>query len=111
MNPKMVFNPSWSAELNELLTAAVVNPAFQTLLLTDAKRALRQGYNGRAVVLTPVERLRVLRVEADNMADFVAQLSAPWPLPKQDTHGRGSAPHITHLSTRLTVWQDIHGRD
>ncbi len=112
MTKKKIFNPSWSAELNELLTAAVVNQAFQQLLLQETHRALREGYNGRAVVLTPAERMRVLRIEAETLADFVAQLSELWSEspPKQNTHGRGGT-QSEQTTLFLAMLQDIHGRD
>lgn len=79
MASRFVFNANWSTGLNQLLTAAVVSEAFQQLLLTDAEEALHQGYRGRVLALTTQERAHVLSIQADDLADFVEQLSALTP--------------------------------
>lgn len=84
-----LFNASWSPGLNELLTAAVVNQAFARLLLQDAGQALKQGYNGRVLMLTPAERARVLRIRASSLSEFVVQLVETDGLQQLPSHGRG----------------------
>ena len=65
---------SLSKNLNRLLSAAVVSPRFQRLLLTDPVAALSAGYNGENFQLTPVEYSAVTSLRVNNVRDFAAQL-------------------------------------
>lgn len=65
---------SLSKNLNRLLSAAVVSPRFQRLLLTDPVAALAAGYNGENFHLTPVEYSAVTSLRVNSVRDFAAQL-------------------------------------
>lgn len=62
-------------ELQRLLSAAAINERFRTLLLTDAARALDEGFFGQSFDLSPEERRRVLSIQARTLAEFAARLS------------------------------------
>jgi hypothetical protein len=101
-------NDSWSAGLRELLAAAVVSLDFQHLLLKDARAALRQGYNGRALALTPVERRQVLMIEAHTLPDFVAQLAEMPPVVARERAYQGGQLAMMPFATAV---QDVFDRD
>lgn len=63
-----------SKNLNRLLSAAVVSPRFQRLLLTDPVAALATGYNGENFHLTPAEYSAVTSLRVNSVRDFAAQL-------------------------------------
>ncbi len=61
-------------ELSRLLTAAVVNPRFCKLLLSDPAKALTNGYNGETFRFAKEERERILSIKAQSLPDFAGQL-------------------------------------
>lgn len=63
-----------SKNLNRLLSAAVVNPRFQQLLLADPITALKMGYNGERFHLTPPEYAVVTSLRANSIREFATQL-------------------------------------
>jgi hypothetical protein len=63
-----------SKNLNRLVCAAVVNPGFQGLLLSDPVAALAAGYNGENFQLTPAEYKAVTSLRVRTVNDFAAQL-------------------------------------
>lgn len=65
---------SLSKNLNRLLSAAVVSPRFQQLLLTDPSTALAMGYNGEKFHLTPPEYAAVTSVRVNSIREFATQL-------------------------------------
>src|SRR5690606_28666155 len=65
---------SLSKNLNRLLSASVVSPWFQSLLLSDPAAALAAGYNGEDFELTPAEYAAVTSLRASTVRDFAAQL-------------------------------------
>lgn len=65
---------SLSKNLNRLLSAAVVSPWFQSLLLSDPAAALAAGYNGEEFLLTPAEYAAVTSLRASTLRDFATQL-------------------------------------
>ena len=65
---------SLSKNLNRLLSAAVVSPRFQQLLLTDPASALAKGYNGEEFHLTPPEYAAVTSLRVNSIRDFATQL-------------------------------------
>ena len=65
---------SLSKNLNRLLSAAVVSPRFQQLLLTDPSAALAMGYNGEKFHLTPPEYAAVTSVRVNSIREFATQL-------------------------------------
>lgn len=54
-------------ELSRLLAAAVVNPAFASLLLDDPETALQQGYQDEAFLLSEEERTLILSIRVDSL--------------------------------------------
>lgn len=65
---------SQSKEINRLLTAAVVNRKFCSLLLADPLQAVTSGYNGETFKLTPEEVQQIRSIQASTLRDFVLQL-------------------------------------
>jgi len=65
-----------SKEINRLLTAAVVNRKFCSLLLSDPLQAVTSGYNGETFALTQEEVQQIRTIEAATLRDFVLQLLA-----------------------------------
>lgn len=63
-----------SHNLNRLLSAAVVSPRFQRLLLADPVAALAAGYNGESFPLTQTEYAAVTSLCVNSLRDFAAQL-------------------------------------
>jgi hypothetical protein len=64
----------WSAELNRLLSAAVVNKRFCQLLLTEPETALGLGFNGESFALSAHEEALVLAIRATTLQSFAQQL-------------------------------------
>jgi len=65
---------SLSGNLNRLLSAAIVNPHFQRLLLTNPVAALAAGYNGETFQLTQAEYAAVTSMCVNTLRDFATQL-------------------------------------
>jgi hypothetical protein len=63
------------SEISRLLTAAVVNQGFCTLLLTNPARALASGYKGEAFRLGAEEQALILSIRAKSLDDFARQLT------------------------------------
>lgn len=63
-----------NAEINRLLTAAVVNRRFCRLLLSNPLAALASGYRGEAFNLNPGEVKRISTIRATSLRDFALQL-------------------------------------
>jgi len=63
-----------SKEINRLLTAAVVNRKFCTLLLTDPIQAITNGYHGEKFALTADEVQQIRSIKAFTLREFVLQL-------------------------------------
>jgi hypothetical protein len=61
-------------ELSRLLTAAVINQDFQTLLLTDPRTALTDGYHGEVFHLKAEEEKLIYSIQASSLSDFAMQL-------------------------------------
>ena len=67
--------PTSGGELSRLLTAAVVNHRFCSLLLTCPERALASGYNGEPFRLAAEDKNLILSIQAKSLADFARQLT------------------------------------
>ncbi len=63
-----------NAEINRLLTAAVVNRRFCRLLLNNPLAALTSGYRGQAFNLNPGDMKRISAIRATSLRDFALQL-------------------------------------
>ncbi len=62
-------------ELSRLINAAVVNPAFRTLLLSRPDVALAMGYNGEPFRLAPDERMEILSAQATSLTFLAKRLT------------------------------------
>ena len=69
-------NPLKNQELSRILSAAVVNSHFRSMLLNDPISAIANGYSGECFSLGEKEQERLQAIRANNLADFAAQLSA-----------------------------------
>lgn len=63
-----------NAEIDRLLTAAVVNRRFCRLLLSNPLAALASGYRGEAFNLNPGEVKQISAIRATTLRDFALQL-------------------------------------
>lgn len=61
-------------EYSRILTAAVINPQFRQLLLTNPGKAIDNGYGGEMFYLAREEKKRVASIRATSLADFASQL-------------------------------------
>ena len=62
-------------ELSRLITAAVVNQEFCSLLLANPAVAVATGYNGEPFDLAMEEQELILSIRATSLADFAKQLT------------------------------------
>ena len=65
---------SCSADLNRLLSAAVVNRRFCRRLLRSPQMAVAEGYDGYLFDLSPRESEAIYTIQATSLADFAQQL-------------------------------------
>jgi hypothetical protein len=70
-----VTHSKMNEEYSRILTAAVVNNQFRTLLLTNPGKAIESGYAGETFYLAREEKKKVAAIRATSLADFAAQLS------------------------------------
>ncbi len=66
---------STSANISRLITAAVVNQGFRSLLLSNPEKALSSGYYGESFRLDGREKELILSIHANNLADFADKVS------------------------------------
>ncbi len=76
-SPTMILHPTGEDYngIHRLLAAAVVSRDFRDLLLSNPEEALREGFQGEAFALSDAERLLLLSIRADSLADFALQVS------------------------------------
>jgi len=65
-----------SANLSRLITAAVINQSFRSLLLSNPEKALTAGYHGESFRLDRDERELVLSIRATSLSDFAVKVAA-----------------------------------
>jgi len=68
--------PARNQELSRILSAAVVNSHFRSMLLNDPASAIACGYSGESFSLGLNEQKKLGAIHASSLADFAAQLSA-----------------------------------
>jgi hypothetical protein len=68
--------PLLNLELSRILTAAVINNHFRSLLLNDPISAIERGYSGESFSLGAEETERLGTIHVGSLSDFAAQLSA-----------------------------------
>lgn len=64
-----------SEEYSRILTAAVINNQFRSLLLANPGKAIENGYAGEMFYLAREEKKKVAAIRATSLADFANQLS------------------------------------
>lgn len=82
--PAMRSSAHLSKNLNRLISAAVVSPRFQRLLLSDPVVALAVGYNGESFQLTPAEYAAVTSMRVGSVRDLAAHLLRILPHPSAE---------------------------
>lgn len=63
-----------SPGLSEVFAAAIVNPTFCRLLLTDPETALKQGYKGGQFTLSAEETELFLSIGTDSLQDLAKMI-------------------------------------
>ena len=63
-----------NADINRVLTAAVISRSFRNSLLNDPAQAIASGYLGEKFHLSSKARQRISSMRAVSLADFAAQL-------------------------------------
>jgi hypothetical protein len=66
---------SSNPEINRLLTAAVINRNFRSMLLNDPAKAIAGGYYGEQFNIGSKAAHQVKSIHATSLADFAAQLA------------------------------------
>ena len=64
-----------SSEYSRILSAAVINSKFRTMLLSDPLKAVSCGYSGEQFSLDRDGKNRLATIHASSLAEFAAQLS------------------------------------
>jgi hypothetical protein len=67
-------NSRANLEYSRILTAAVINPHFRQLLLSNPGKAIDSGYGGERFHLAREEKTHVASIQATSLADFASQL-------------------------------------
>ena len=62
-------------EVSRLLTAAVINQGFRSMLLNDSVKAIAGGYHGEWFHMGSEETHQVTSIHASTLADFATQLA------------------------------------
>jgi hypothetical protein len=67
---------SRNLELSRILTAAIINDHFRSLLLNDPLSAVEKGYSDESFSLEPEEKKKIGNIHSSSLSDFAGQLSA-----------------------------------
>jgi hypothetical protein len=67
--------PSNTPDISRILSAAVINSSFRSMLLSDPARAISNGYSGEKFNLGLAEQKRLSSIRATSLADFANQLA------------------------------------
>ena len=62
-------------EVSRLLTAAVINHSFRSMLLNDPTQAITGGYHGEKFQIGSAETHQVASIHASTLAEFATQLA------------------------------------
>jgi len=62
-------------EVSRLLTAAVINRGFRSMLLNDPAKAIAGGYHGEQFQMGSAEAYQVTSIHASTLAEFAIQLA------------------------------------
>jgi hypothetical protein len=90
-------------ELSRLLTAAIINQEFCSLLLANPAVAMAAGFNGQPFQLTSDDQELVLSIRAISLADFAQQLTARGRRNGNGHHSNGRSHKDTNGNLRGKV--------
>jgi hypothetical protein len=62
-------------EYSRILSAAVINSSFRSMLLSDPAKAIAGGYSGEKFNLGHADQKRLSTIHASSLADFASQLA------------------------------------
>ena len=62
-------------EVSRLLTAAVINHSFRSMLLSNPAKAIAGGYSGEWFQLGSTQKRRVTSIHASTLTEFATQLA------------------------------------
>ena len=62
-------------EYSRILSAAVINSSFRSMLLSDPAKAIANGYSGEKFNLGHADQKRLSSIHANSLADFASQLA------------------------------------
>ncbi len=68
-------NPNRAPEYSRILSAAVINSSFRSMLLSDPAKAIANGYSGEKFNLDHADQKRLSSIHANSLADFASQLA------------------------------------
>jgi hypothetical protein len=68
-------NSSCAPEYSRILSAAVINSSFRSILLSDPAKAIAGGYSGEKFNLGNADQKRLSSIHANSLADFASQLA------------------------------------
>jgi hypothetical protein len=63
------------SEFSRILSAAVINSGFRSMLLSDPAKAVSGGYSGERFNLSRKDKNRLSSIHASSLAEFAAQLA------------------------------------
>ena len=65
-----------TSDINRLLSAAVINRQFRSMLLCDPASAAETGYEGESFSFDHKEKEKLCAIHASSLREFAAQLAA-----------------------------------
>ena len=68
-------SPPHTQEYSRILSAAVINSSFRSMLLANPAKAINSGYSGEKFNLDQAEQNRLSSIHASSLADFANQLA------------------------------------
>jgi hypothetical protein len=66
---------SHTQEYSRILSAAVINSSFRSMLLSNPAKAVSNGYSGEKFNLDHAEQKHLSSIHATSLADFANQLA------------------------------------
>ena len=68
-------NSACTPEYSRILSAAVINSSFRSMLLSDPAKAIAGGYSGEKFNLGHADHKHLSSIHANSLADFASQLA------------------------------------
>ena len=75
INPTSISKTQFRSEYSRILSAAVVNTSFRSMLLRDPAKTVSSGYSGEKFNLGYEETRRLSGIHASTLEDFAAQIA------------------------------------